>query len=76
MHVERSSVKNEDEGKINWATNGAAMYVVVNKDQPNKFGSSPGYRIMPGGWSSERTKLASVMLEGKTELIIFSMEIV
>ncbi|PWW73068.1 amine oxidase catalytic domain-containing protein [Tuber magnatum] len=48
MRVERSSVKNEDEGKINWAANGAAMYVVVNKDQPNKFGSSPGYRIMPG----------------------------
>ncbi|KAG0134675.1 copper amine oxidase [Tuber indicum] len=48
MRLERSSVKNEDEGKINWATNGATMYVVVNKDQPNKFGSSPGYRIMPG----------------------------
>lgn len=65
MRLERSSVKNENEGKINWATNSAAMYFVVNKDQPNKFGSSPGYRIMPGKQISERIKPASVMLEGK-----------
>jgi len=73
MRLERSSVENENEGKINWATNSAAIYVVVNKDQPNKFGSSPGYRIMPGEEISERMKPASVILGEKTELIIFSM---
>jgi primary-amine oxidase len=48
MRLERSFVENEDDGKINWPTNGAAMYVVVNTDEPNIYGEYPGYRILPG----------------------------
>ncbi|TEB24011.1 copper amine oxidase [Coprinellus micaceus] len=48
MKVERSYVTSEDDGKINWASNGASMYSVVNKDKPNVWGEYPGYRISPG----------------------------
>lgn len=48
MRLERSFVENEDDGKINWPTNSAAMYVVVNTDEPNIYGEYPGYRILPG----------------------------
>lgn len=48
MTLERSFVENEDEGKINWPENGAGMYVIVNKDEPNQYGEYPGYRILPG----------------------------
>ncbi|TGZ78443.1 copper amine oxidase [Ascodesmis nigricans] len=48
MVLERSFVESEDEGKINWPTNGAGIYAIINKDEPNKYGEYPGYRIMPG----------------------------
>ncbi|KAH8152383.1 uncharacterized protein LAJ45_03223 [Morchella importuna] len=51
MRLERSFVENEDDGKINWPTNSAAMYVVVNTDEPNIYGEYPGYRILPGSGS-------------------------
>ncbi|RPA84961.1 copper amine oxidase [Ascobolus immersus RN42] len=48
MALERHEVLTEDDGKINWAPNGAGIYTVINKDEPNQWGEYPGYRIMPG----------------------------
>ncbi|KAI5810568.1 copper amine oxidase [Pyronema omphalodes] len=47
MKLERSLVENEDDGKINWPSNGASIYSIVNLDKPNKYGEYPGYRIAP-----------------------------
>lgn len=33
------------ESSINWSGNDAALYMVVNKDTPNKFGEYPGFRM-------------------------------
>lgn len=52
MKLERDFISNEDDGKINWAPNAAAMYSVVNKDKPNEFGEYPGFRIYPSTGSS------------------------
>lgn len=48
MKVRKSFVTNENESKINWAPNGAAMYSIVNKDEKNKYGEYRGYRFTPG----------------------------
>lgn len=48
MKVTRDFLTSEDDAKINWAPNGAAIYTIVNKDTPNPWGEYPGYRIMPG----------------------------
>ena len=48
MKISRSSIETEDQGKINWPENGAAIYVVMNKEEKNKWGEYPGYRIFPG----------------------------
>jgi hypothetical protein len=48
MKAVKSFIENEDDGKINWSPNGAAMYAVVNKDKKNPHGEYPGYRITPG----------------------------
>ncbi|KAI5797340.1 copper amine oxidase [Peziza echinospora] len=48
MALERHILETEDEGKINYAPNGASIFTVVNTDTPNKYGVPPGYRIMPG----------------------------
>jgi primary-amine oxidase len=45
MKLERSLIENEDDGKINWPSNGASIYSVINLDKPNKYGEYPGYRI-------------------------------
>ena len=47
MKVDRSFVTNEDQGKIDWAPNGAASYAVVNKDKPNQWGEYPGFKVYP-----------------------------
>lgn len=47
MKLDRSFITSEDQGKLDWAQNGAVMYSVVNKDSPNKFGEYPGWRLMP-----------------------------
>lgn len=38
----------DTEQQFNWGDNGATMYVVVNKNQTNKWGEPRGYRILPG----------------------------
>lgn len=48
MKAKKSFITNEDDAKINWDTNSHSIYAVVNKDSPNQFGESPGYRIHPG----------------------------
>lgn len=48
MKAEKSFITSEDESSIDWASNDAAIYAVVNKDTPNRFGEYPGYRIRRG----------------------------
>ncbi|KAL9111597.1 MAG: hypothetical protein Q9187_007909 [Circinaria calcarea] len=47
MKLERSFITSEDQGKLDFALNGAVMYSVVNKDAPNEFGEYPGWRLAP-----------------------------
>ncbi|RPB24911.1 amine oxidase catalytic domain-containing protein [Terfezia boudieri ATCC MYA-4762] len=51
MKLKRSSIGNEDNGKLNWPENAAEMYVIMNKDVKNKYGEYPGYRIVPASGS-------------------------
>lgn len=48
MRYNISEIQTEDDGLIDLAPNGQAMFTVVNKDQPNKWGQPRGYRILPG----------------------------
>ncbi|KID70865.1 Copper amine oxidase, partial [Metarhizium hybridum] len=57
MKLQKSFVQNENEAKIDWAPNGAAMYAIVNKEAKNKFGEYPGYRFTPGRWANCATQL-------------------
>lgn len=45
MKLEKSFLSSEDVSTIKWEHNDAAMYMIVNKDSPNKYGEYPGYRI-------------------------------
>ena len=65
MKLERTYIDTEDEGKINWPENGASMYIVVNKDETNKYGEERGYRIMPsrGGGTHLTITNSSNLLE-------------
>ncbi|KAK2596781.1 hypothetical protein QQS21_006109 [Conoideocrella luteorostrata] len=47
MKIEKSFIQDENEAKINWAPNGAAMYAIVNKEATNAFGEYPGYKFSP-----------------------------
>jgi primary-amine oxidase len=47
MQLERSYLKTEDEGKLDWEANSKSMIMVVNKKQTNKYGEERGYRVMP-----------------------------
>ena len=47
MKLERSYIESEDDGKIMWSQNAQTMLMVVNTDEPNKFGEPRGYRVMP-----------------------------
>lgn len=48
MKVEKSFITSEDDASIDWAPNDAAIYAIVNKETPNRFGEYPGYRIRRG----------------------------
>jgi len=45
MKIEKSFITSESDSEITWAPNDAAIYAIVNKDSPNKYGEYPGYRI-------------------------------
>lgn len=45
MKLQRSFITNENESKLLWSKD--SMYIIQNKDQPNKYGEYRGYRIMP-----------------------------
>lgn len=47
MKLQRSSIINEDEGKLDWAANGVTQFIVVNKDAKSIYGEDRGYRILP-----------------------------
>jgi primary-amine oxidase len=43
------------ESSINWSANDAAMYSIVNKDTPNRFGEYKGYRMKRSAGSTHLT---------------------
>ena len=47
MHLERSYIETEDDGRFKWGANQNTEVLVVNTDEPNKFGIPRGYRILP-----------------------------
>lgn len=66
MKLERSFITSEDDGKLNWDSNNAVMYSVVNKDAPNKYGEYKGWKITPGKPSllNEISNLTRVLATG------------
>jgi primary-amine oxidase len=51
MKLDKSFITHEDVSGIPWAPNDAAIYAIVNKDSPNKYGEYPGYRVKRGNLS-------------------------
>ncbi|ORY29317.1 putative copper amine oxidase [Naematelia encephala] len=47
MHLVRTDVLSEDEGKQRWSANAQEQVLVVNKDELNANGEERGYKIMP-----------------------------
>lgn len=47
MQLQRSFVSNEDQGRFNWDQNSATQLLVVNTDEPNKWGEYRGYHVLP-----------------------------
>lgn len=45
MKLKRSFVTSESTSGLSWGANDAAIYAIVNKDTPNKYGEYPGYKI-------------------------------
>lgn len=48
MQYERTFIASENDAKLNWDSNNAVMYSVVNQDAPNKYGEYRGFKLMPG----------------------------
>ncbi|KAM0277444.1 hypothetical protein ACHAQH_005809 [Verticillium albo-atrum] len=48
MRYNVTELATEDEGLLNLPPNGQAMFTIVNKGRPNKWGMSRGYRILSG----------------------------
>ncbi|CAH0000091.1 unnamed protein product [Clonostachys byssicola] len=66
MKIERSFIDNEDEGRFNWAPNAQAQVLVVNRDEPNRFGEPRGYRILPYTGTAHLTVENSTVLNNAT----------
>jgi primary-amine oxidase len=47
MKAKKTFIETEDDGKMNWSNNAGSIIAVVNKDQQNKYGEYPGWRIVP-----------------------------
>ncbi|OWP01446.1 hypothetical protein B2J93_5729 [Marssonina coronariae] len=45
MKLERATVETEDTSRLNWASNGATAFTVVNTDGKNIYGESRGYAL-------------------------------
>lgn len=47
MKLVRSFIDSEDDARINWDANSQTQFLVVNKDETNKYGEYRGYRVLP-----------------------------
>jgi primary-amine oxidase len=47
MKLRRSTINTEDDGKLDWASNGAKQFTVINMDEKNAYGEYRGYRVLP-----------------------------
>ena len=54
MTLDKTYIASENDGKLEWDSNNAVMYSVVNKDAPNKYGEYRSYKIMPGKYNPSR----------------------
>lgn len=57
MKAKKTFIENEKDGKMNWGSNSGSLIAVVNKDQKNKYGEYPGWRIAPGEFFSKHLEL-------------------
>lgn len=62
MKLEREFIESEDTSRLNWGSNAATQYRVVNTDTPNKYGEYRGYRILPVDATSHFTNTQSSIL--------------
>ncbi|KAF2871343.1 copper amine oxidase [Massariosphaeria phaeospora] len=61
MKAVKSFITNEADASIDWAYNDAALYSIVNKDTPNKFGEFPGYRVKRSAGATHLTPKDSTL---------------
>lgn len=63
MKVTKEFIENEDSSRLNWAANSASQVIIVNKDEPNKYGEYRGYRVLPS------TGTVHLTVEDSTNLV-------
>ncbi|KAL8725493.1 MAG: hypothetical protein Q9166_007313 [cf. Caloplaca sp. 2 TL-2023] len=66
MKFERTYLTSEDDGKLNWDSNNAVTYSVVNKDAPNKYGEYRGWKITPATGNRNYLVIQNSTLLGKS----------
>jgi primary-amine oxidase len=59
MKLQPTEITNEDNGKLDWNTNEATQFVIVNKDTKNAYGEYRGYRLRPSSPAIHLTVLNS-----------------
>ncbi|KAF2276554.1 amine oxidase catalytic domain-containing protein [Westerdykella ornata] len=59
FRARKSFITSELDASINWAPNDAAIYAIVNKDTPNRYGEFPGYRVRKASGASHLTVVNS-----------------
>ncbi|KAF2022351.1 amine oxidase catalytic domain-containing protein [Aaosphaeria arxii CBS 175.79] len=55
MKATRGFISDESDSSVKWADNDAAIYAIVNKNTPNRFGEFPGYRFKRSAGTSHLT---------------------
>lgn len=48
MTLEKSVVTDESQASLDWAANGATVYLISNRNARNAYGENRAYRVMPG----------------------------
>lgn len=70
MKAKKTFIENENDGMINWSPNSASLIAVVNKDQKNKYGEYPGWRIAPGEFPYMNSEVPRILHSGRLTYFI------
>jgi hypothetical protein len=65
MKAKKTFIENENDGMMNWSPNSASLIAVVNKDQKNKYGEYPGWRIAPGEFPYINSEVQTTLHNGR-----------